>query len=134
MLQLAVKVSSAALAVIRLHVLSLVFQRAIENLLQQIPGVVVYIDDILITGTNEEEHLAALEVVLTKLKHAGLRVQRNKCVDTKPQECHGIKVLRGASLVLWEIPTQFVIYPCTLVQAPSERYSLVLDLRRKESL
>ena len=61
-----------------------IFQRAMENLLQQIPGVVVYIDDILITGTNEEEHLAALEVVLTKLEQAGLRVQRNKCIFMAP--------------------------------------------------
>lgn len=34
-----------------------------ESLLSDIPGVVVYIDDILITGKTEANHLAALEEV-----------------------------------------------------------------------
>ncbi len=34
----------------------------------------VYIDDILITGQMEEEHLKALEEVLKQLEKAGLRV------------------------------------------------------------
>ena len=37
------------------------------NLVQGIPGVVVYIDDVLITGHSNEEHLKSLEEVL-KLK------------------------------------------------------------------
>ena len=43
-----------------------------ESLLSGIPGVVVYIDDILITGKTEAEHLAALEEVLKRLGEAGL--------------------------------------------------------------
>ncbi len=43
-----------------------------ENLLQRIPGVVVYMDDILVTGASDEQHLATLEEVLTKLEEAGL--------------------------------------------------------------
>lgn len=50
-----------------------------ENLLQGIEGVVVYIDDILITGATEEEHLKALEEVLNRLDTSGLRVKRKKC-------------------------------------------------------
>ena len=34
-----------------------------ESLLQGIPGVVVYIDDILITGATEQDHLRALEEI-----------------------------------------------------------------------
>ena len=37
-----------------------IFQRVIENLLQGIPNVVVYLDDILVTGSSEEQHLTNL--------------------------------------------------------------------------
>ena len=45
-----------------------IFQRVMESLLGDIPGVVVYIDGILITGKTDEEHLAALEEVLKRLQ------------------------------------------------------------------
>ena len=38
-----------------------IFQRAMENLLQGIPGVIVFIDDVLITAKTEADHLKALE-------------------------------------------------------------------------
>ena len=44
-----------------------IFQREMESLLGDIPGVVFYIDNILITGRTNEEHLAALEEVLKRL-------------------------------------------------------------------
>ena len=34
-----------------------IFQQTMEALLQDIPAVMVYIDDILITGKSDEEHL-----------------------------------------------------------------------------
>lgn len=40
----------------------------------------VYIDDILVTGTSDAEHLQVLEQVLTKLEEAGLRLKESKCV------------------------------------------------------
>jgi hypothetical protein len=33
-----------------------IFQRAMEILLKDIPGTVVYIDDILITGKDDDDH------------------------------------------------------------------------------
>ena len=57
-----------------------IFQRVMESLLGNIPGVVVYIDDILITGKADEEHLVAPEEVLKRLQKAGLRLKKPKCV------------------------------------------------------
>ena len=51
-----------------------------DSLLQGIPGVVSYIDDILITGATDEEHLQTLDRVLERLETAGLRLNRDKCV------------------------------------------------------
>ena len=41
---------------------------------------VVYIDDILVTGATEEEYLQALDAVLTRLEKADLRAKKTKCV------------------------------------------------------
>ena len=56
-----------------------IFQRVMESVLQGIPKVVVYLDDILITGETEEEHLKILDEVLERLEKAGLRVKKPKC-------------------------------------------------------
>ena len=39
----------------------------------------MYIDDILVTGATEEEHLQALNAVLTRLEKADLRAKKIKC-------------------------------------------------------
>ena len=56
-----------------------IFQRTIENLLQGIPGVAVYIDDILVTGATEEQHLKSLDEVLRRLFESGLKAKKAKC-------------------------------------------------------
>ena len=48
-----------------------VFQRTMETLLQGIPNISVYIDDILITGKSDEEHMQTLEEVLSCLRRLG---------------------------------------------------------------
>ena len=58
-----------------------IFQRTMESLLQDIPSVIAYIDDILISGQSEEEHLQLLERVLDRLERAGLRLKRKMCAD-----------------------------------------------------
>ncbi len=49
------------------------------ELLQDIPGVVVYIDDILVTESDEGSHLKSLEEVLKRLSRVGLRAKQRKC-------------------------------------------------------
>jgi len=40
---------------------------------------VAYLDNIIITGRNDEKHLQNLETVLTKLYEAGLHLKLSKC-------------------------------------------------------
>ena len=56
-----------------------IFQRVMQNLLQEIPPVCIYIDDILMTGAMEEEHLPTLAQVLQRLESAGMRLKQEKC-------------------------------------------------------
>ena len=56
-----------------------VWQRAMKQLLQCIPGVQCYLDDIIVTGTTREEHLKALDKVLGRLEEHGLKANREKC-------------------------------------------------------
>ena len=51
-----------------------------ESLLKGIPNVVVYLDDILITGSTEELHMKTLGEVLRRIQEAGLKLRREKCV------------------------------------------------------
>ena len=62
-----------------------IFQRVMEDLLKDIPNVLVWIDDILLSGKNDEEHLKTLETVLQKLEMSGLRLNRNKCFFMEPE-------------------------------------------------
>ena len=55
-----------------------------ESLLQGIPRVSIYLDDILVTGTSEADHLDALDQVLTRLEDAGLRLKQSKCAFLLP--------------------------------------------------
>ena len=56
-----------------------IFQRIMEQLLQNIPMTVVYLDDILVTGRTHEQHDRNLATVLTRLQDAGLRLKKEKC-------------------------------------------------------
>ena len=56
-----------------------IFQRTMENLLQGIPQVIVRMDDILISGKDDNNHIANLEEVLKKLSELGLRLRKEKC-------------------------------------------------------
>ena len=56
-----------------------IFQRTMENISQDIPGVAVYLDDIILTGATKAKHLETLDLVLSRLEEAGLRLKREKC-------------------------------------------------------
>lgn len=55
------------------------FQRFMDFVLRGLPGVVVYIDDILIYADSIEEHIQRIASVLEKLHQHGLRINADKC-------------------------------------------------------
>lgn len=62
-----------------------IFQRCMETLLQGCKGISVYLDDILISGATEEEHLQNLDKVLAILGAAGIKLNRDKCAFLLPK-------------------------------------------------
>ncbi|UYV70438.1 K02A2.6-like [Cordylochernes scorpioides] len=55
------------------------FQRLMDNIFADIPGVACYIDDILVSGRDANEHKAKLELVFKRLEDKGLKLNKNKC-------------------------------------------------------
>ena len=121
-----------------------IFQRTMEGILRGIPQVCVYLDDILVTGRTEEEHLQRLDTVLQRLEKAGMRLKRNKCAfmlksveylghnisaeglhptqenvraitDAPPPE--NVSQTQAFLGLLWQIPTQPLKYTSTTLQA-----------------
>ncbi len=40
----------------------------------------IYLIDLLIAGSSEEDHLRTLEMVLVRLQNAGLKLKKDKCL------------------------------------------------------
>lgn len=55
------------------------WQHTIDQVLEGTSGTSCILDDMIITGRDDEEHLANLEEVLQRLQHHGLRVNKAKC-------------------------------------------------------
>lgn len=62
-----------------------IFQAAMEQVLQGLDGVVCFLDDMLISGKTESEHLARLDAVLQRLEQNGLRLKLTKCEFMEPR-------------------------------------------------
>lgn len=56
-----------------------IFQREMETLLQGLHHVVVYFDDILVTGTDDKDHLNNLGKVFQRMEERGLKLKYTKC-------------------------------------------------------
>ena len=56
-----------------------IFQRTIDQVISGIPNCVAYLDDILITGVNDQDHLFTLELVFSRLLAFGLTCNPDKC-------------------------------------------------------
>lgn len=62
-----------------LHSLTAQFQRVMANLLIDIKGVQVYVDDIVIASLTAEEHRKTVREVIKRLNKANFRLNHNKC-------------------------------------------------------
>jgi predicted aspartyl protease len=70
-----------------------IFQRTMESLLNGIPYTGVLLDNIVISGSTDEEHLQNLEEVMKRLSEAGLRLKKSKCRFMQPiLECLGYRI------------------------------------------
>ena len=56
------------------------FHRQVCELLGDLDGVCIYMDDILVYGSTKEQHDARLEKVLKVIKDSGLKLNKSKCV------------------------------------------------------
>ena len=56
-----------------------IWQRTMDQVLKDIPKTSCILDDIIITGKSDEEHLKTLETVLQRLRDYNLRAHVDKC-------------------------------------------------------
>ena len=64
-----------------------IFQRTVDVVLQGPPKVICYIDDILLIGSNDEEHIKNLEEILKCLQQHGVQLKADTC------KCSSCKIL-----------------------------------------
>ena len=62
-----------------LHSATGIFQREMDRRLRYMPCTKVRVDDILISGKNNKEHLRNLSSVLSAIESSGLRLKKAKC-------------------------------------------------------
>ena len=56
-----------------------IFQMTMDKILQGLNGVSCYLDDILVTGKDDTEHLNNLQRVFERLQAYDVQLKRNKC-------------------------------------------------------
>lgn len=55
------------------------FQQMMAKILQGCKGVLFYLDDVVVYGKNQQEHLERLKEMLVRISEAGMKL-KNKCV------------------------------------------------------
>ena len=75
-----------------------IFQRAMDQLLRGLSGVLVYLDDILVTSKTPEKHSSRLYKVLQVLENKGLRLHLDKCAFSTSEVCYLGYILNAQSI------------------------------------
>lgn len=130
------------------------FQKTMDTLLQGKKGVVCNIDDILVTGQNEDDHLRNLSKVFKTLKKEGIKLKKEKCKflqeevkflgykinaqgipyksrrnrkSPQTRESTTIKIFFGVNTVLWEIYVKFIYLITSVTSAISSKFKMEMD-------
>ena len=61
------------------------FQRAMDFIFKDIPGVVVYLDDILICAASEREMIERLRMCFDRVRRYNMKVRMDKCYFFMPE-------------------------------------------------
>ena len=69
-----------------------------ENLLQSIACVIERVDDILVTGKGNSDHLQNFETVFRKLATAGLKLRKESWKFMQSEVVHGGYVVNGEEI------------------------------------
>ena len=86
-----------------IHSATGIFQREMEKRLSHIPFTTVRVDDILISGSNDETHLENLSNVLEVLSKNTLKLKRSKCVFLAPEVTYlGYKISKDGVTTIEE--------------------------------
>ena len=56
-----------------------IFQKVMSHVLNGLPGVLCYLDDILVFASSQEEHDQRLRNVLVRLQDSGVKLNASKC-------------------------------------------------------
>ena len=72
------------------------FQKMMDTILQGVNHIQCYVDDILVTGADDDEHFHNLEEVLVQLRSHGIWMKSSKCtVFQDSVEYLGHKITTG---------------------------------------
>ena len=89
-----------------------VFQARMDKILAGIKNVMCFVNDILVTGNTEQEHLKTLEQVLQMLDQYNVRLNKAKCQFMKSQvqylghtvNANGIQSVQDKVEAIWKAP------------------------------
>lgn len=60
------------------------FQKVMESIVAGLEGVIVYLDDVMVSGRTQEEHDIRLQALLARFKEYNILLNKNKCQFNVP--------------------------------------------------